>query len=177
MTMVLDGTNGITTNAGTLLSATTIGVGGTTPSTSGAGISFPATQSASSDANTLDDYEEGTWTPVPISSSGSITSYSSSGTYVKVGRSVTIFGQFILSNVGTASGGMSINGLPFTSLTVTTRTALGLVREDDQTGIFYAIAVTSNSTSAVLFTLSTNSNPPWTNTWRYGFTFTYITAS
>jgi hypothetical protein len=42
---------------------TTIGVGGATPSASGSGISFPATQSASSDANTLDDYEEGTWTP------------------------------------------------------------------------------------------------------------------
>jgi len=35
---------------------TTIGVGGATASASGAGISFPATQSASSDANTLDDY-------------------------------------------------------------------------------------------------------------------------
>ncbi len=33
--------------------ATTIGVGGATPSTSGAGITFPATQSASTDANTL----------------------------------------------------------------------------------------------------------------------------
>ena len=42
---------------------TTIGVGGATASASGTGITFPATQSASSDANTLDDYEEGTWTP------------------------------------------------------------------------------------------------------------------
>ena len=32
-------------------------------SVTGTGISFPATQSASSDANTLDDYEEGAWTP------------------------------------------------------------------------------------------------------------------
>lgn len=39
-----------------------IGLGNSTPS-SGMGIKFPATQSASSDANTLDDYEEGTWTP------------------------------------------------------------------------------------------------------------------
>ena len=39
----------------------TIGVGNATPAASGAGISFPATASASSDANTLDDYEEGTW--------------------------------------------------------------------------------------------------------------------
>jgi hypothetical protein len=44
---------------------TTIGVGDATPSASGAGITFPADQTiigASSDANTLDDYEEGTWT-------------------------------------------------------------------------------------------------------------------
>jgi hypothetical protein len=41
---------------------TTIGVGDATPSASGSGITFPATQSASTNANTLDDYEEGTWT-------------------------------------------------------------------------------------------------------------------
>jgi len=46
-----------------------LGVGNATPSTSGAGITFPATQSASTDANTLDDYEEGTWTPVVVGSS------------------------------------------------------------------------------------------------------------
>ena len=90
--MVLDGTNGITTNAGTLLSATTIGVGGTTPSTSGAGISFPATQSASSDANTLDDYEEGTWTPVieGTTTSGTATYVTRNAKYTKVGRQVTL---------------------------------------------------------------------------------------
>jgi len=52
MALVLDGTLGITTNSGTAISASTIGVGGATPSTSGAGITFPATASASSDANT-----------------------------------------------------------------------------------------------------------------------------
>ena len=40
-----------------------ISVGAATPSINGAGITFPATQSASTNANTLDDYEEGTWTP------------------------------------------------------------------------------------------------------------------
>jgi hypothetical protein len=50
---------------------TTIGVGGATPSASGSGISFPATQSASSDANTLDDYEEGTFSPSFSGSGGS----------------------------------------------------------------------------------------------------------
>jgi hypothetical protein len=51
----------------------TISVGNATPSTSGAGITFPATQSASSDANTLDDYEEGTFTPVYSPASGAFT--------------------------------------------------------------------------------------------------------
>jgi hypothetical protein len=36
-----------------------IGLGGATPTTSGTGITFPATASASTNANTLDDYEEG----------------------------------------------------------------------------------------------------------------------
>jgi hypothetical protein len=40
-----------------------IGLGGTTPTTSGTGITLGVTQSASTNANTLDDYEEGTFTP------------------------------------------------------------------------------------------------------------------
>jgi hypothetical protein len=65
----------------------TVGVGGTTPSASGAGITFPATQSASTDANTLDDYEEGTWTPT----SSGVTFSSASGTYTKIGQLVYLY--------------------------------------------------------------------------------------
>ena len=116
MTMVLDGTNGITTNAGTLLSATTIGVGGTTPSASGAGISFPATQSASSDANTLDDYEEGTFTPTIIgkTTAGTGTYSNQTGSYIKVGQMVSIFIRMDWS-AHTGTGNMGFGGLPFTS--------------------------------------------------------------
>ena len=92
MSIVLDGTSGLTTNSGTLISASTIGVGGATPSTSGAGISFPATQSASTNANTLDDYEEGTWTPSFTSGSnisGSVTTYRTSR-YIKIGNQVSV---------------------------------------------------------------------------------------
>ena len=64
---VMNGTLGATTPstvvATTVKASTTMSVGGATPSASGSGITFPATQSASTDANTLDDYEEGTWTP------------------------------------------------------------------------------------------------------------------
>ena len=72
----------------------TIGVGGATPAASGVGISFPATISASSDANTLDDYEEGTWTTV-IDSEVNVTSVSATTTkYIKIGKKVTVFARF-----------------------------------------------------------------------------------
>lgn len=52
-------------------------------------LMFPATQSASSDANTLDDYEEGSWTPT-ISGITFTGTNSSTYMYTKVGRLVTI---------------------------------------------------------------------------------------
>jgi hypothetical protein len=88
---------------------TTIGVGAATASASGSGITFPATQSASSDANTLDDYEEGTWTP----SLGGNTTYSlQEGTYTKIGNLINLYGRIIISSIGTGSTSR-ITGLPF----------------------------------------------------------------
>ena len=95
---------------------TTIGVGNATPSTSGAGITFPATQSASTDANTLDDYEEGTWTPAITYSGTSTATYSfRNGYYTKVGNQITLTG-IISFNESTSTGNVSITGLPFTAL-------------------------------------------------------------
>jgi hypothetical protein len=76
------------------------------------GITFPATQSASSDANTLDDYEEGTWTPTDASGAG--LSFSGAfGYYVKIGSLVTC--SFSLTYPSTANGSSAaIAGLPFT---------------------------------------------------------------
>jgi hypothetical protein len=115
MAIVLDGTNGITTNTGTLISATTIGVGGATPSTSGAGITFPATQSASTNANTLDDYEEGTWTPIDGSGAGLTFSQATPSRYVKIGRMVHI-NFYITFPVTSNTSGVIIGGLPFTAI-------------------------------------------------------------
>jgi hypothetical protein len=55
----------------------------------GTGITFPATQSASTNANTLDDYEEGTWAPTDNSGAG-LTFTSVYASYIKIGRAVTI---------------------------------------------------------------------------------------
>ena len=128
MAIVLDGTNGVTTNSGTLISATTIGVGGATAAASGAGITFPATQSASSDANTLDDYEEGTWT---IAVQGSTTNPTVGynfrvGTYVKVGKNVTLNGHFRTSSVSGGSGDVLIAGLPFAVDNTSSYTTVGV---------------------------------------------------
>lgn len=91
--------------------ATTFGVGNAAPAASGAGVSFPATQSASSDANTLDDYEEQTWTPTL---GGSATYTVQQGTYTKIGRLIFISGQITVNAIGTGST-TTISGLPFAS--------------------------------------------------------------
>jgi hypothetical protein len=94
--------------------ATTLGVGGATPSTSGAGITFPATQSASSDANTLDDYEEGTWTPTVVQGFTSPTYSNQFGRYTKVGR-ICYFQVLLGVSGGTRNGSQIKIDLPFTS--------------------------------------------------------------
>jgi hypothetical protein len=56
------GISGVTTDGTRITNSTTTSVGGATPSTSGVGITFPATQNLSTNANTLDDYQEGSYT-------------------------------------------------------------------------------------------------------------------
>jgi hypothetical protein len=93
------------TNAGVLDLATGAGAVGQ--------IQFPATQVASADANTLDDYEEGSWTPAFIIGSGSVTYTVQAGRYVKIGKSVTLTFWIQLNSVSSPSGsGLAFN-LPF----------------------------------------------------------------
>jgi hypothetical protein len=102
------------TNTITLPAATgTVVLTGTTPTLNG--ITFPATQVPSADANTLDDYEEGTWTPTITTNSGTATTYSDlSGRYTRIGNTVYIRGGVRPTN-GTFGAGSAcvISGLPF----------------------------------------------------------------
>jgi hypothetical protein len=88
--------------------------GGTTTA-DGIGITFPATQSASSNANTLDDYEEGTWTPtVEGSTSPGTGGYTTQiGRYTRIGRVVTCQ-AYIAWTSHTGTGNLYLTGLPFT---------------------------------------------------------------
>jgi hypothetical protein len=83
------------------------------------GIKFPQPQSASADANTLDDYEEGTFGGnaandiLQPATSGSITCAGYGFmSYTKVGRMVTIQGQVVVSAVTSPVGETRLN-LPF----------------------------------------------------------------
>jgi hypothetical protein len=81
------------------------------------GVVFPASQVTSADPNTLDDYEEGTWTPLltgsvsgQASSGGATNTY---GNYTKIGRLVTLNFVISLSSVNTLLGGVYLSQLPF----------------------------------------------------------------
>ena len=101
----LDGSaTDVTVSAGDLLFAT-----------AGKGICLGVT--SNTDSNTLDDYEEGTWTCAAATDSGSITVNTSYnlGYFTKIGNLCTVQGYFTVSAISSPSGDMHLTGLPFTS--------------------------------------------------------------
>ena len=143
----------ITTAGGAAISGTTgsftttVGVGGATPSASGAGITFPASASPSSNANTLDDYEEGTWTPTVRGegSAGTTTYTLQEGFYTKIGDTVFLYCRVTYS-AATGTGTLQIKGVPFNNVD---RVTAGSVRTSSLNLI--------NGTAWVVPTLQDNS--------------------
>lgn len=84
--------------------------------TSGKGIDFSITSHpAGMTSELLADYEEGTWTPAQGAGLTVIGAFSSSGTYTKVGRIVTIAGKVTgATSVACAAVSVITNNLPFT---------------------------------------------------------------
>jgi hypothetical protein len=108
----------------------------------GTGITFPATQNASADANTLDDYEEGTWTPSAFISyqSGTITTTSSTGTYTKIGRYVYCYFDLTINLSWSVAGNIGVTGLPFNAAAIYgIGGAFGGARRHDTGGEFYSV--------------------------------------
>lgn len=66
-------------------------------------------------ANALDDYEEGTWTPVPTGWT-SVTYNNQIGNYTKIGNQVTAWFYIRFSGTSAASN-VTITGLPFSAST------------------------------------------------------------
>jgi hypothetical protein len=94
----------------------TISTGDLIFGTAGKGINLGVT--ANTDANTLDDYEEGSWSPTIARSGGGLTlaSYQDQvGRYTKVGNMVYIWGNIRMDGIRDGSGTWQITNLPFTA--------------------------------------------------------------
>jgi hypothetical protein len=123
-----------------------VGIGTNTFNTNGGvlqvsnGISFPASQSALTDPNTLDDYEEGTWTPAGFAAG--YTASSSSGIYTRIGRVIHVRFDVTFSAVPAANSSSNFTGLPFNSLGATP----GSGRDNAVTGAIYCCNTTDGST-------------------------------
>lgn len=133
-----DSTSGI--GAGNLR----LGTGNLVIGTSGKGIDFSATPGTGT-SELLADYEEGTWTPVVTATTGTITSYTATGTYTKVGRMVYCSLNIQITNNGTGSGSLRAT-LPFSSAVPST----GLVREVNLTGSAMQLIVNVGTTFDIL---------------------------
>jgi len=83
--------------------------------TSGGGLKMDGLNS--SDANTLDDYEEGTWSVAITAGSGTITINPDhdTGGYIKIGKLVYIAFHCGITAISSPSSTLGVTGLPFTS--------------------------------------------------------------
>jgi hypothetical protein len=120
---------------------------------SGTGITFPATQSASSDANTLDDYERGSWTPGLAGSStpGTFSLSVATGSYTKIGNMVTLYAAITVSSVsGSPSGNLQITGLPFGCAAGTSASGAIQASKLGQTAI-QGVSFSTRGASSVLY--------------------------
>lgn len=114
-------------------------------------IKFPATQNASSNVNTLDDYEEGTWTP---SVGGTATYTLRSGRYTKIGRCVFITAFLQINAIGTGSTS-TVSGLPFTS-TSTHESPISIGTVTNAANIFTGLFGRVNSSATTVTFFGTN---------------------
>jgi hypothetical protein len=138
----LTSTTGVTVD-GVKLKDTGVDISGA--GTASGQVKFPATQNASSDANTLDDYKESTWAPTFSAATGSITSYSVvSAKYTKIGRSVSFVVQVLITNAGTGGGELSFT-LPFNP----SDNSSGYGRETDVTGKSLSVLLATGGSGSI----------------------------
>jgi hypothetical protein len=140
------------------------------------GIAFPATQSASANVNTLDDYEEGTWTgTLTGGTTAPSTPVTTSGNYTKIGNLVHVAIQFNSVNTTGATGQIRITGLPFTSSSVST-TGSGWSERADTT---LTVSYVGSSGTTITYLSSVGSALNWLSAGSgtfVGAAITYITS-
>ena len=101
----------------TLPGDVTLSTGNLVIGTAGKGVDITATTSGSGTMTSelFADYEEGTWTPTQGAGLTVVGAFSSSGTYTKIGRLVTVLGNVEgATSVAVSSVGVIAPNLPFT---------------------------------------------------------------
>ena len=93
----------------------------------------------------LNSYEKGTFTPTMGSGSGSITSQSNSGSYVRIGSICFLYMDLTLTNKGSASGTLTVSGLPFASALGTRQSLIS--RENATTGVLEQFMTDHNAST------------------------------
>ena len=172
-----------TTTQLTINNAGTLVLKGGAITNSGVGVAFPATQVASSDANTLDDYEEGTWTPA-LSRTGTaptISYASRNGRYTKIGNQVTI--QVSITNITVSSAGTgdnSLSNLPFPVVASTYDGGGSLGFNDAFVNTCYAAMINTNANTYLVFRGGTGRSQSyesggWSTGGYFSLSFTYFT--
>jgi hypothetical protein len=126
-----------------------------TQSTAAKGINFTAnTPAAGMTSQLLNAYEEGTFNATVTSGAGLITSYTAAGTYVKVGKEITVQIAINITNAGTASGLLVFANLPFTSQNVSGSAYVGRTRESNVSGAAFDFLIDSNATTGLILSRS-----------------------
>jgi hypothetical protein len=101
---------------------------------------------------TLNDYEEGTWTPTVVAASGTYTTVTNQrGTYTKIGRKVTVQFYFIVSDKGTGTDGAQITNLPFTVKSTTAGDQYVGSMINTSTSVISSVIAGQNSTTAGIY--------------------------
>jgi hypothetical protein len=140
-------------SSGNVQFAAVISLGGATPTTSGSGITFPASQAASTDANTLDDYEEGTWTPAFTSLTINSGTPAFAGAYTKIGRIVNLTWEISgTKNITITADSTRINNLPIAS---NNTPAVGLFTKASTLNLIGGTVTSGTSNAYSLTTLTT----------------------
>jgi len=137
----------------------------------GCGIAFPGTQSASTDANTLDDYREGTFTPTLLSTSGTITTVGTTvGRFTKIGNQVTVVLYLPITTNGTGAGLLRVSNMPYTCNAAAS--SFGAGREQLVTGNGTFGYIDANTTN--LYIQRYDGAYPGGTGFGNGFTITYF---
>ena len=140
------------------------------------------------DANLLDDYEEGTWSPgISYSGGQTATMNQTSGTYVKIGRQVFCSGMIYIGNKNGGTGDVFLTGLPFTAADRISNTS---VEGSGVVSYYYGMAsavhtqsigVIQSGTTAEIYTGASGNNSTratvshYDNSAQIRFSFTYHT--